>query len=418
VVARCVLVVTALVVIGLAAGRSEAVALAAPFVAGPALAYRGARKATTAVSLAVDRDHAVQGDLVEATVVVDASCDLDVVRLVLDADGFEPAGEALDWTIAVRAGRPYTATVPLLASRWGRRRVGPLRVAATTAGNLGSLPEAAAEPLDVAVYPRAQLLQAGTDTPSALAYAGEHPSARPGPGLELSAVRPFLPGDGLRQINWKATLRTGQLHSTTRLSDRSAAWLVLIDCGHDVGPPGSSSLDVSGQAALAISEHFLAIGDIVALTARGPFGRSLAGGTGQRQLARVREWLLDLRSVQAPAGPGAPGLRGAAQPPTSRAFVVAVSPLLDEHDAVELASLRQRGAGVLAIDVLSEAMIPAAGDETAEIARRLWLLEREMLLDRLRDLGVPVVRWSEQRSLDAALREVARLARAPRMALR
>jgi uncharacterized protein (DUF58 family) len=446
-----VLVITALVVIGLATGRAEAVALAAPFVAGLSLDYLRRRPVPPTASLEVTPRETIQGDLVEATVSVEAPCDLDVVRLVLHAEGFAPAGTTLDWTVAIGAGERYTTTVPLSADRWGRQRVGPLTVSACTAGNLGLLPDATAAPTELVVYPRAQRVEAGAETPSALAYAGEHPSPRIGPGIELSAVRPYLSGDGLRQINWKATLRSGQLHSTTRLSDRSAAVLVLVDCRHDVGPLGSSSLDVSGQAALAISEHFLAMGDVVSLTARGRTTRTLQAGTGRRQLARVREWLVDLRSPPEPAGLEPGGARTASgtdaagpdaasgpdatsnqdaaaaagmsrlsaeRPATGWAFVVAVSPLLDEHDAIELASLRQRGAAVVAIDVLGEAMLPEPTDETAAIARRLWLLERAVLLERLGDLGVPIVRWSEQQSLDVALRDVARLMGAPRMAVR
>ncbi len=103
---------------------------------------------------------------------------------------------------------------------------------------------------------------------------------------------------------------------------------------------------------------------------------------------------------------------------TARALVIALTPLLDEESAAHLAVLRRRGAAVLAVDTLPDDALPDTGDRPAEIARRLWLLERQMLIARLGDLGVPVVRWGGPGSLDAVLHDLARMAAAPRPALR
>jgi hypothetical protein len=48
------------------------------------------------------------------------------------------------------------------------------------------------------------------------------------------------------------------------------------------------------------------------------------------------------------------------------------------------------------------------------MATRLWRMERENVLGRLREHGVPVVAWAGAGSLDLVLRDVARMASAPR----
>jgi len=188
----------------------------------------------------------------------------------------------------------------------------------------------------------------------------------------------------------------------------------VIDTQHDVGPVGSSSLDISVRTALAVAEHHLALGDVVGLAERGGARRVLPGSAGRLQLTRVREWLIDLRSA-APTRSGA--ITNLAQRPSSRTFVIAFSPLLDEGSVIELASARRRGSPVFVVDVLSHEALPPSGDETGDVARRLWLLEREMYLDQLGDLGVPIVRWSAGFELDAVLSDMTRLAAAPRMRL-
>ncbi len=53
-------------------------------------------------------------------------------------------------------------------------------------------------------------------------------------------------------------------------------------------------------------------------------------------------------------------------------------------------------------------------DSTLPLGTRLWRLERENVLGRLREHGVPVVAWAGAGSLDLVLRDVARMASAPR----
>ena len=69
---------------------------------------------------------------------------------------------------------------------------------------------------------------------------------------------------------------------------------------------------------------------------------------------------------------------------------------------------------VVAVDTLPARVRPPQQRQWSELAFRLWRLERENTLGQLREHGVPVVAWAGAGSLDLVLRDVARLASAPR----
>jgi hypothetical protein len=79
-----------------------------------------------------------------------------------------------------------------------------------------------------------------------------------------------------------------------------------------------------------------------------------------------------------------------------------------------LAQLTQSGRYVVAVDTLPPDAKVTGGGNWTPLATRLWRLERENVLGRLREHGVPVVAWAGAGSLDLVLRDVARLALIPR----
>jgi uncharacterized protein (DUF58 family) len=58
--------------------------------------------------------------------------------------------------------------------------------------------------------------------------AGEYRSSRYGDGIELAQVRPYVPGDDVRMMEWNVTARTGTAHVRVNLAERVlVTWLVL-----------------------------------------------------------------------------------------------------------------------------------------------------------------------------------------------
>jgi hypothetical protein len=72
----------------------------------------------------------------------------------------------------------------------------------------------------------------------------------------------------------------------------------------------------------------------------------------------------------------------------------------------------------VAVDTLPPDLRPAGGGEWGPPAYRLWRMSRENVVGLLREHGVPVVAWAGTGSLDQVLRDVTRMATAPKVVQR
>jgi uncharacterized protein (DUF58 family) len=306
------------------------------------------------------------------------------------------------------------------ARRWGRHRVGPAHAVAYTCDGLLACDALPATPATVPVYPATEPFEADEAMPRAAGLAGTHRSRRPGHGGELAGVRPFAPGDRLRRVDWRVSLRTRQLHVAATLSDRDAELVLVLDVLAEAGRSGgvagpASVLDTTVRAAAAIAGHYLHRGDRVSLVEYGRAARRLRPASGHRQHLTVLEWLLDIE----PGTSAAPYERLFGPHQLSPdALVVVLTPLIDDRTGPMLARLVRAGRFVVAVDTLPGWLAVPGTDPHAGLAYRLWRLERENTIGALREHGVPVVTWAGAGSLDRVLRQVARLATTPRLAPR
>lgn len=436
---RAVLLTGVLLVAAVLLGRIDLVVLATPFALGTAYALRRRPAGLPDLELGVGDTHLVEGAPLAATVAVAnpdlVGYDLAVVRtrmsrwLRVEQVGF--GGTGLDVSRSGGADRPFVTSVPRgsavdleltgTALRWGRHPIGPAGVRVAAADGLLVSRAVITEPIRARVYPRTEPFDAVEAMPRAAGLVGAHRSRRPGEGGELAGVRVFAPGDRLRRIDWRVSLRARQLHVAATLSDRDAEVVVLLDVLAEAGRSGgvngpASVLDTTVRAAAAIAEHYLHRGDRVSMLEYGPAARRLRPATGRRQYLTVLEWLLDVHAESSPHEPYdqvfGPQLL------SSDALVVVLTPLLDERSAQMLARLARGGRFVVAVDTLPAELPVPKERGWAEVAYRLWRLDRDTMIGQLREHGVPVVRWAGAGSLDEVLRDVARLATAPKAGLR
>jgi uncharacterized protein (DUF58 family) len=84
--------------------------------------------------------------------------------------------------------------------------------------------------------------------------AGDYRSARHGPGTELAQVRPYVPGDDVRLMEWNVTARTGEPHVRVQLAERVlVTWLVLdTSPSMQFGTGDRRKADVAAGVALGI----------------------------------------------------------------------------------------------------------------------------------------------------------------------
>ena len=59
--------------------------------------------------------------------------------------------------------------------------------------------------------------------------AGDHRSWALGDGTELAQVRPYVPGDDVRLIDWNVTARTGEPHVRVHVAERAVETWLLLD---------------------------------------------------------------------------------------------------------------------------------------------------------------------------------------------
>jgi len=60
-------------------------------------------------------------------------------------------------------------------------------------------------------------------------HFGFHMSSSKGKGMEFSEVRPYLPGDDVRHIDWRITAKTGKPHTKLFREERDRCEYILLD---------------------------------------------------------------------------------------------------------------------------------------------------------------------------------------------
>ena len=82
--------------------------------------------------------------------------------------------------------------------------------------------------------------------------SGEYHSSFKGQGIEFDEVRPYVPGDDVRAIDWNVTARTGAPHVKRYSEERELTVIFLVDVSGSQGC-GSAARTKSELAALAAS---------------------------------------------------------------------------------------------------------------------------------------------------------------------
>jgi len=95
-----------------------------------------------------------------------------------------------------------------------------------------------------------------------------------GIGTELESIRDYQPDDDIRQVNWRATARTGTPMSNTYRIEQDRDVICLLDCGRLMASPVTSNagavltrLDAAVDAVAAMSAVADEIGDRIGVVA-------------------------------------------------------------------------------------------------------------------------------------------------------
>ncbi|GAA3855697.1 hypothetical protein GCM10022243_21320 [Saccharothrix violaceirubra] len=252
------------------------------------------------------------------------------------------------------------------------------------------------------VLPPVAVLPAGLLPARASGLVGAHRAWRPGDSTELRDIRAFQPGDRLKRIDWRVSLRSGGLHVREHHAEADADVVLALDTRLDVGTrvgewavadqgvtirPGGS-LDVACRAAASLAAGYLRQGDRVGLVDLGRPQLGVRAGAGRRQLLRLRNQLV----VCARSAGWAPRPVLAHRQVPHGALVVVLSPFLDAEVVEATVHAARRGNVVLAVDALPAPLV-ADPDPWGAGALAVIAAEHEVRLEAMRRHGVAVVRW-------------------------
>jgi len=199
------------------------------------------------------------------------------------------------------------------------------------------------------------------------ARLGAHRSPFTGTGAEFQQMRPYLPGDDLKHLDWKHYARTDRLF--TRVYRETTEWpvMLVLDTSHSMAfadGRGVSKLQVGTLLAAALAYLLVQQGEAVGLVTHGAdTGHALPARTGRPHLVRA------LGALSRVIASGRTDLGGAVKRAATRlgrrGCVALISDLYDDDDLQPaLREARRMGHEVAVFHVLTpeERALPARGD--------------------------------------------------------
>lgn len=403
----------------LVAGQPAFAGFAAPFAMALVLGLRRISPVDVTARLTLEPVQVVEGDRVTGRLELEWDGDLEAEVLLQRLQGLEPASapsnpseespEARDgvdeggrspWAFP---GPRRSATIPLelRAHQWGRHGIGEVWVRLTAPWGLLSWTGKLVPTPGLRVLPRQERLDALLDPPSPRAFGGSHISRRIGHGHDFAELRPYAPGDRLRDLNWQATGRRRRPFVNRYHPELAGEVVVVVDALDDGSVASRRSLARAARAAWALISSHLRANDRVGVAALGGSARWLPPTGGRRARYKLMETLLSIGG-DAAAGTDIPA---ATRPPgiPRSALVVVLTALQEEGTLEALREWRGRGRS-LAVGLFNPADFgPAPASQAEALARRVWKLELAGRRRALAELAIPVAQISPDEPADAVM---------------
>lgn len=385
----------------IATGRHELAALGAPFVALAAigLAHRGPTELRGRVTLRGER--AVEGEDVEGEVRIDWDGEAEVDVILAGGRGVTPVDPApvIGWSLPVGRG-PVRLPFKLRARSWGVHDVGALWVRARRPGSLAVAEQKLAAGPILRVLPTELRLSRLLKPAEPRAIAGMHTARLRGHGTDFAELRPYRPGDRLRDLSWGTSARLGMPWVRVNHPERTGTVLILLDVVFsDV--QRRDALARVARAGWAVASMHLRAQDRVGLIARGRTAAWLPPRGGRRaRLVLLEELLAIGRAAEDPTRRRRPRSR---VPVPSDALVVGVSSLRSQTFVPELLHHRRAGHTTVALVVDTSDLLPEPETRVDEAARRILIAQRETERHALEKGGVPTALVTAAHGVGAAI---------------
>jgi uncharacterized protein (DUF58 family) len=404
------------IALAIASARPDVFAVALPLALALATLARRPPAVAVAVGHEISADRVFEGEQVTVTIVLQARTAVPLVEVAgpLPPDGVVVSGHRRA-VMTLRAGATGRFSYAVGLPGRGMHDLGTMHVRIRDRFGLCTWESRHVDPKIVRAYPRVVALRSLPRPAHSQASVGDYVSAALGEGIEPGDIRQFAPGDRIRQVNWRASLRLGTLYVTQHHRERNADVVLMLDTLSEVGAAPDTTLDFGVRAAASLATAYLRRKDRVGLIGYGGVMHWVKPGSGRVQYERLADALIRATVVFTYVAKDLAVVPPRVLPP--QALVIAITPLCDRRFTKAVLDLAARGFDVVALVVSPVTLTRAAVRPSAatDLACRLWDLERREQLAALRRQGMAVLEWRPPESLEAALAGAGR--RRPRLAV-
>ncbi|MGI9628243.1 MAG: DUF58 domain-containing protein [Longimicrobiales bacterium] len=396
----------------IATGQHELAALGAPFLALAAIGLADRHPVETTGQVTLPHDLVIEDDVVSGQVSVDWEGEAEVEIMLAGWKGITPVEPApnIRWSLPQRTG-PATVPFELRAQSWGTHDLGALWVRVRRPGSLLFWERKLTAAPAIRVLPSPLRLQRLLRPSEPRAVSGMHLSRSRGHGTDFAELRPYQPGDRLRDLSWSTSARLGAPWVTVHHPERTGTVLLLLDAFFSNEQAGPESLARAARAAWAVASVHLGAQDRVGLLAR---GRTAAWVPPQGGL-RAR-WLLmeALLSVGGAAEDVWRRRRGSRPIVPADALIVGVTTLRSDTFLQDLLHHCRTGhtVGTLVIDTAD--LMPDPKGPVDVVARRIWQANRSARRDSLERSGVSTALVTAEKGVGPAVSALRRRMRTRR----
>ena len=240
----------------------------------------------------------------------------------------------------------------LRCTRRGVYEIGPLVAVASDPLGLAERETVVAEPFELLVHPRIELV---SDRPLTRQFEDppiRPPVSKPWPsGLEFYGMREYVRGDDLRRIVWRASARTGKIMVREAEQGITDHITIILDTDRGThskdGENLSESFETGVRVAASLAVRHLREGyQIKVETNGGPLTRHLRGAASQLHM------LDSLTKVELDREPLSKSIMRLLSSGQRDAHNILITPFLGPHEAAQLRMLLNTGVSVLVVALL------------------------------------------------------------------
>ncbi|MGP8068772.1 MAG: DUF58 domain-containing protein [Candidatus Bathyarchaeia archaeon] len=218
-------------------------------------------------------------------------------------------------------------------------------------------------------------------------WPGLVPSRRMGIGTDFFEISPYVPGDDLRRVNWKASARSGELVTNEFEGEQVVDILVVLDCSEDVMSDlfDYDALEFQVEFAASICSQLIMQGNRVGLSIYGAVRTWVDLAFGKRQLLKM----LDSLAIVKPGAATLP-IRYVVESVIAsilpaRSVVLLISPMISAAVPEMIEDITMKGYTTICFTP-STGTDPRALNDSFKIARRIFAAERKLRINKARQL--------------------------------